>query len=151
MSFVLFLLAIVLSVLLRYTDSNYPFGIFKLFLPFRSTSVHPGFSGVRITRSSVLCVCFVERCISLCPFSFDHCVVCAASIYGFWLPLWYLQTILTIYRKLVSWFFFISKEWISNVTFDTIESTILPFWECYEVWLQWRIKVHVRENRWQES
>jgi hypothetical protein len=30
-TFVLFLLAIVLSVLLRYTDSDYPFGIFKLF------------------------------------------------------------------------------------------------------------------------
>jgi len=30
--FVLFLLAIVLSVLLRYTDSECPFGIFKLFL-----------------------------------------------------------------------------------------------------------------------
>jgi len=30
--FVLFLLAIVLSVLLRFTDSNYPFGTFKLFL-----------------------------------------------------------------------------------------------------------------------
>jgi hypothetical protein len=30
--FVLFLLAIVLSVLLRDTDSDYPFGIFKLFL-----------------------------------------------------------------------------------------------------------------------
>ena len=30
--FVHFLSAIVLSVLLRYTDSNYPFGIFKLFL-----------------------------------------------------------------------------------------------------------------------
>ena len=30
--FVLFLLAIVLSVLLRFTDSDYPFGIFKLFL-----------------------------------------------------------------------------------------------------------------------
>jgi hypothetical protein len=30
--FVLFLLAIVLSVLLRYTDSDYLFGIFKLFL-----------------------------------------------------------------------------------------------------------------------
>ena len=29
--FALFLLAIVLSVLLRYTDSDYPFGIFKLF------------------------------------------------------------------------------------------------------------------------
>ena len=30
--FVYFLLAIVLSLLLRYTDSDYPFGIFKLFL-----------------------------------------------------------------------------------------------------------------------
>jgi hypothetical protein len=30
-SFVLFLLTIVLSVLLRYTDSDYPFVIFKLF------------------------------------------------------------------------------------------------------------------------
>ena len=30
--FVLFNLAIVLSVLLRFTDSDYPFGIFKLFL-----------------------------------------------------------------------------------------------------------------------
>jgi hypothetical protein len=30
---VLFLLAIVLSVRLRYTDSDYPFGISKLFLP----------------------------------------------------------------------------------------------------------------------
>jgi hypothetical protein len=32
LSFELFLLAIVLYVLLRYTDSSYPFGIFKLFL-----------------------------------------------------------------------------------------------------------------------
>jgi len=31
-SFVLFLLVIVLSVLLRYTDSDCPFGIFKLVL-----------------------------------------------------------------------------------------------------------------------
>jgi hypothetical protein len=30
--FVLLLLAIVLFVLLRYTDSDYPFGIFKLFI-----------------------------------------------------------------------------------------------------------------------
>jgi hypothetical protein len=30
-AFVLFPLAIVLSVLLRYMDSDYPFGIFKLF------------------------------------------------------------------------------------------------------------------------
>jgi len=35
--FVIFLLAIVLSVL-RFTDSNYPFGIFKLF--FAVSEVH---------------------------------------------------------------------------------------------------------------
>jgi hypothetical protein len=44
---------------------------------------------VRVTRSLVLCG--VERC----PFSFGHCVVCPSKIYGFWLPLWYLQTLLS--------------------------------------------------------
>ena len=32
------------------------------------------FSGLRVTRSLVLCVCFVDRCLSFCPFSFGHCV-----------------------------------------------------------------------------
>jgi hypothetical protein len=32
LSLVLYLLVIVLSVVLRFTDSDYPFGIFKLFL-----------------------------------------------------------------------------------------------------------------------
>ena len=41
------------------------------------------FSGVRVTRSLVLCVCFVDRCLSFCPFSFGHCVVCPSSLYGF--------------------------------------------------------------------
>ena len=54
----------------------------------------PDFSGVRVTRSLDLCVCFVDRCLSSCTFSFVHCVVCSSSIYGFWLPLWYLQTLL---------------------------------------------------------
>jgi hypothetical protein len=36
-----------------------------------------------------MCVCFVDRWLSLCSFSFCHCVVCSSSIYGFWLPLWY--------------------------------------------------------------
>ena len=52
-------------------------------------------SGVRVTQSLVLCVCFVDRCLSFCPFAFGHCVVCSSSIDGFWLPLWYLQTLLT--------------------------------------------------------
>jgi hypothetical protein len=50
------------------------------------------FSGVRVTRSLVLFVCFVDRCLSFYTFSFGHCVVCSSSIYEFWLPLWYLQT-----------------------------------------------------------
>jgi len=54
----------------------------------------PVFSGVHVTRSLVLYVCFVDRCLSFCTFSFGHCVVCSSSIYGFWLPLWYLQTLL---------------------------------------------------------
>ena len=37
---------------------------------------HPVCSGVRVTRSLVLCVCFVDSCLSFCPFSFGHCVVC---------------------------------------------------------------------------
>ena len=62
---------------------------------------------VRVTRSIVLCVCFVYRCLSICPFSFGHCVVCP-SIYGFWLPLWYLQTLLTytlrnFHQETLSW------------------------------------------------
>ena len=57
-------------------------------------STPPVFSGVRVTRSLVLCVCFVDRCLSFCTFSFGHCVVCSSSIYELWLPLWYLQTLL---------------------------------------------------------
>jgi branched-subunit amino acid transport protein len=50
----------------------------------------PVFSGARGTGSLILCVCFVDRCLSFCPFSIVYCVVCS-SIYIFWLPLWYLQ------------------------------------------------------------
>ena len=65
----------------------------------------PVFSGVRVTRSLVLYVCFVDRCLFFCTFSFGHCVVSSSSsssssssIYGFWLPLWYLQALLTLIK-----------------------------------------------------
>ena len=51
-------------------------------------SLLPGFSGVRVTRSLVLYVCFVDHCLSFCTFSFGHCVV-------FLFDIWYLQTLLT--------------------------------------------------------
>jgi hypothetical protein len=43
----------------------------------------PVFSGVHVTRSLVLYVCFVDRCLFFCTFSFVHCLVCSSSIYGF--------------------------------------------------------------------
>ena len=56
----------------------------------------PVYRGVRVTRSFVLYVCFVDRCLSFCTFSFGHCVVWSSSIYGFWLPIWYLQILQTL-------------------------------------------------------
>jgi hypothetical protein len=50
--------------------------------------------GMIVTRSLVLYACFVDRCLSFCTFSLGHCVVCSSSIDGFWLSLWYLQTLL---------------------------------------------------------
>ena len=65
-----YLLAIVLSVLL-FTDSDYPFGIFW----------------------PLCCLFFYLQILITALVSFGHCVVCS-SIYRFWLPLWYLQTLL---------------------------------------------------------
>ena len=72
----------------------------------------PVFSGVRVTRPLVLCVCFVDRCLSivsvflwpLCCLSFFELRIPitplvfsnSSSNYGFRLPLWYLQTLLRI-------------------------------------------------------
>jgi hypothetical protein len=54
----------------------------------------PVSSGVCATRS-LGCFCmFCRSLFVLCTFSFGHCVVCSSLIYGFLLPLWYLQTLL---------------------------------------------------------
>ena len=59
--FVLFLLAIVLSVVLRYTDYDYPFGIFW----------------------PLCCLFFFAIRIMITPLvSFGHCVVYSSSLYG---------------------------------------------------------------------
>jgi hypothetical protein len=54
----------------------------------------PIFNGVRVTRYLASYVCCVDHCLSFCTFSFGHCVFCSSSIYWFWLPLWYLKTLL---------------------------------------------------------
>ena len=50
--------------------------------------------GVPVTRSLVLYVCFVDRCLSFCTFSFGLCIACSSSICEFWLSLCYLQTLI---------------------------------------------------------
>jgi hypothetical protein len=56
----------------------------------------PVFSGVLVPRPLVFCVMFCRSLFVMLSFSLCHCVVCSSSIYGFWLPLWYLQTLLII-------------------------------------------------------
>ena len=64
-----YLVAIVLSVL-QFTASDYPFGILW----------------------PLYCLFFDLRLLIATLVSCGHCIVCS-SIYGFWLPLWYLVAI----------------------------------------------------------
>ena len=41
------------------------------------------FGGVRVARSLVLYICFVDRCLFFCIFSFGHCVVCPFVFFSF--------------------------------------------------------------------
>ena len=68
-----YLLAIVSSFLLRFTASDYPFGIFW--------SLHRLSFDLRLLITPLV--------------SFGHCIVCPTSIYDFWLPLCYLFTIVS--------------------------------------------------------
>jgi hypothetical protein len=65
-------------------------------LPEQSSSPPPpGFSGVRVTRSLVLYVCFLDRCLSFCTFSLAivlSVLRCTDSDYSLWQP----QTLLTL-------------------------------------------------------
>jgi len=66
-------------------------------LPFRGTWVHHRFlwgSIIRVTRSLVLCVCFVDCCLLFSPFSFGHYVVCSLAFSSSSLLEYYLQTVM---------------------------------------------------------
>jgi len=56
-------------------------------------SAPPVFSGVRVTRSLVLCVCFVDRCLSFCPFLFWP--LCCLFFFNLRILItpWYLQNL----------------------------------------------------------
>ena len=72
----------------RFTRRLLPVEKERLTLPEHMDSP-PVFSGVRASRSLVLYVYFVDRCLSFCPFSFGHCVVFSSSIYGLLTKSWW--------------------------------------------------------------
>ena len=91
-----YLLAIVFSVLLWYTDSDYTLGIFWplccLFLLWYTDSYYT------LGIFWPLCCLFLYNIQILITrlLSFGHCVVCASMIYRFWLHPWYLLAIVFI-------------------------------------------------------
>jgi len=97
----------------------------------------PVFSGVHVARSLVLCVCFVDHYLSFCAFSFGHCVVCSTSRCGFWLSLWYLQTLLTIQ-------FFIIIRYIIEIQLQNNENNKIQkgsIYFCTEKGHRWTFKI----------
>ena len=91
-------------------------------------------------RSLVVCACFVDRCFSCCPFSFDHCVVCS-SIYGLWLPFWYLQTLLN-WNWGLSHLTFIKKGYAKCITIQNgkhkiIQNAIRIYYSEVSIWVIW--------------
>ena len=105
----------------------------------------PVLSGIRVTRSLVLCVCFVDRCLSFCTFSFGHCVVCSSLIYGFWLPIWYLPSLLVLFLLVIAlsgllritdsdYPFGIFKLFLSFCTFSFSHCIVWPS-SIYGFWL----------------
>ena len=83
-----YLLAIVLSVR-QFTASNYLFGIFWL----------------------LCCLSVSLRLLITSLVSFGHCVVCP-SVYGFWLPLWYLLAIVLSVRQFTASDYFFGIFWL---------------------------------------
>ena len=111
-----------------------------------STRVLVGFV---LLWSLVLCVCFVDRCLSFCTFFFGHRVVCP-SIYEFWssnfscadLQIWkalnhisstnqnsiYMLCGNNIHCLVMFTVSLITWRWALNM-----ETTISKYWYCYSV------------------
>ena len=85
----------------------------------------PIFSGVRVTLSlSFMCKFCRSLFVLLSFFCQINCVVCHSLIYGFWLPLWYLQTLLND----------LSIIW--NITSISITKKMLYLWPMWSFVLQ---------------
>jgi hypothetical protein len=114
-----YLLAIVLSVFLRYTSSDYPFGIFW----------------------PLCCLSFFDIRLLITPLvSSGHCVVCLSSIYVFWLPLWYLLAIvLSVFLRYTAsdYLFGIFKLFVKLFTILLLTTHILLKLTLLTFWIYW--------------
>jgi hypothetical protein len=103
-----YLQALVLSVSLWFTISNYPFGIFKL----------------------LFCLSIFDLWLLITPLvSSSYSIVCQSLIYSFWLPLWYHQALVLSVSLLVvasDYPFGIFKLFFCLSVFD-LQFLITPF------------------------
>ena len=70
-------------------------------LPFRSTWVQPWFLVGLVFSTFSLYVCFVDRCLFFCTFSFGHWLSVLLRYTDSDYPLWYLQTLLCPYMLII--------------------------------------------------
>ena len=108
--FVLFVFAIVWSVLLRFTDSDYLFGIFKLFINYQIKRKHSATKILTMMYTSYGKVVYEKK---KCFKSFPQLYIWAANCSTFWI--WY------IFRDLhgqptVSWEYLYQKELINLIS-----------------------------------
>jgi hypothetical protein len=115
-----YLLTIVLSVL-PFTACDYHFGNFR---PLDCLSFH-----LRLVITSLV--------------SFDHCIVCP-SVYGLWLPLWYLLTIALSVLSFTACDYHFGIFWpLHCLSFNLrpVITTLVSFYHCivcpsvYGLWL----------------
>jgi hypothetical protein len=94
-----------------------------------------------LTNFTTYCCIKFQTCI-VClykytfSFSFSHCVVCSFSIYGFWLLLWYLQSLLKRFL-----FCLFCQNRLIQMYSDRIKFFNWPVHFCIELWKQSLIKV----------
>jgi hypothetical protein len=88
------------------------------------------FNEVSVIWSLALCVCFVDRCLSFCHFSFGHCVFCSTSIYEFLLPIGIFKLFLHARRiGMSTWSY---GSWMYNYLYNQCISS-LKLWSSFNL------------------
>ena len=111
----------------------------KSCLPFLTTFTLNKFYCQAIIQAMDLTIYFLFFFVMFCRslfvllyfFSFGHCVVCSSSIYGLWLPRWYLQTLLTQTHKIETTSHRISNEPLIIRVMQQLVNSFLSILEWY--------------------